>query len=230
MDSTFRDPALEEFDTSRLLANAREQAAKRRYEDFMIVDVDAHHYESDSYNEITEFIEDPIFRIEARTQSWGRTGVAQPEGNFQNMGGRITRVFQRGNEKVPPSSQHRDIIVTRRWMDAMGIDLICLFPTPMLALGMAPRADAEGPRIRSMLYLPFNHPEGCIKMVEDFADKKGVIGFMVTAPRHRGVFDNCYMRLYSMLEERGLPLAFHGGFSWQEPSFSIANKFIVVHA
>ena len=73
----------------------------------------------------------------------------------------------------------------------------------------------EEPRIRSMLYLPFNHPEGCIKMVEDFADKKGVIGFMVTAPRHRGVFDNCYMRLYSMLEERGLPLAFHGGFSWR---------------
>src|SRR3984885_3231911 len=248
MDSTFRDPALEEFDTSRLLANAREQAAKRRYEDFMIVDVDAHHYESDSYNEITEFIEDPIFRNEARTQSWGRTGVAQPEGNYQNMGGRITRVFQRGAEKVPPGSQHRDIIVTRRWMDAMGIDLICLFPTPMLALGMSPRADAEvqlaraynrwlcdkvlahEPRIKSMLYLPFNHPEGAVKMVEDFADRKGVIGFMVTAPRHRGVFDNCYMRLYSMLEERGLPLAFHGGFSWQEPSFSIANKFIVVHA
>ena len=247
MDATFRDPALEEFDTARLLANAREQAAKRRYEDFMIVDVDAHHYETSSYTEITEFIEDPVFRNEARTQGWGRTGVAQPEANYQNMGGRITRIFQRGREKVP-SAPHRDITLTKRWMDAMGIDVICLFPTPMLTLGMHPGPDAEvqlaraynrwlaekvlaeEPRIRSMLYLPFNHPEGCLKMVEDFADKKGVIGFMVTSPRHRGVFDNCYMKLYAMLEERGLPLAFHGGFSWAEQNFNLANRFIVVHA
>jgi len=247
MDSLVRDPALETFDTSRLLANAREQAAKRRYEDFMIIDVDAHHYENESYAEITDFIEDPVFRNEARMQGFGRTGVAQPEANYQNMGGRITRIFQRGAEKVP-GGPHRDITLTKRWMDAMGVDVICLFPTPMLTLGMNPRPDAEvqlaraynrwlcdkvivsEPRIRSMLYLPFNHPEGSIKMVEDFADKPGVIGFMVTAPRERGVFDNAYMRLYAMLEERGLPLAFHGGFSWAEQSFKLANRFIVVHA
>jgi uncharacterized protein len=247
MDSTFRDPALEEFDTSRLLANAREQAAKRRYEDFMIVDVDAHHYENESYAEITEYIEDPVFRTEARAQGWGRTGVATTDANYQNLAGRITRIRNRAQEKTPDGS-HRDITLTKRWMDAMGVDVICLFPTPMLSLGMIPRADAEvqlaraynrwlcdkviagEPRIRSMLYLPFNHPEGSIKMVEDFADKPGVIGFMVTAPRERGVFDNAYMRLYAMLEERGLPLAFHGGFSWQEQSFRLANRFIVVHA
>ena len=247
MDSTFRDPALEEFDTTRLLANAHEQAVKRRYEDFMIVDVDAHHYENESHTEITEFIEDPVFRNETRSQGWGRRGVADPDANYQNMGGRITRIFQRGKEKTP-AGDFRDIALTKRWMDAMGIDVICLFPTPMLTLGMSPRPDSEvqlaraynrwlcdkvlahEPRIRSMLYLPFNHPEGSIKMIEDFADRKGVIGFMVTAPRHRGVFDNCYMRVYEMLQERGLPLAFHGGFSWQEPAFSLANRFIVVHA
>jgi uncharacterized protein len=247
MDSLVRDPALETFDTGRLLANAKEQAAKRKYEDFMIVDVDAHHYENESYTEITEFIEDPVFRNEARMQGFGRTGVMQPEANYQNMGGRITRIFQRGAEKVA-GAPHRDITLTKRWMDAMGVDVICLFPTPMLTLGMNPRPDAEvqlaraynrwlcekvlaqEPRIRSMLYLPFNHPEGSIKMVEDFADKPGVIGFMVTSPRERGVFDNAYMRLYAMLEERGLPLAFHGGFSWAEQSFKLANRFIVVHA
>ncbi len=247
MDSLVRDPALETFDTNRLLANAKEQAAKRKYEDFMIVDVDAHHYESESYGEIIEFIDDPVFRNEARMQGMGRTGLMQPEANYQNMGGRITRIFQRGVEKVP-GAPHRDITLTRRWMDALGVDLICLFPTPMLTLGMNPRPDAEvqlaraynrwlcdtvlakEPRIRSMLYLPFNHPEGSIKMVEDFADKPGVIGFMVTSPRERGVFDNAYMRLYAMLEERGLPLAFHGGFSWAEQSFKLANRFIVVHA
>jgi len=246
-DATFRDPSLEEFDTARLLANAREQATKRRYEDFMIIDVDAHHYENESYAEITDFIEDPVFRNEARMQGYGRGGVATADANYQNMGGRITRIFQRGKEKVPPGS-HRDIQLTKRWMDALGVDLICLFPTPMLTLGMNPRPDSEvqlsraynrwlcdtvlahEPRIRSMLYLPFNHPEGSIKMIEDFADRKGVIGFMVTSPREKGVFDNAYMRLYAMLEERGLPLAFHGGFSWQEQSFRLANRFIVVHA
>jgi uncharacterized protein len=248
MDSSFRDPALEEFDTTRLLANAREQAAKRRYDEFMIVDVDAHHYENESYTEITEFIEDPVFRNEARTQGFGgRRGVSDPDANYQNLGGRISRVRRRAQEKTPPG-QNRDIALTLRWMDALGVDVICLFPTPMLSLGMSPRPDSEvqlaraynrwlcdtvlahEPRIRSMLYLPFNHPEGAIKMVEDFGDKPGVIGFMVTAPRERGVFDNAYMKLYAMLEERGLPLAFHGGFSWQEQSFKLANRFIVVHA
>ncbi|MGH7090842.1 MAG: amidohydrolase family protein, partial [Stellaceae bacterium] len=247
MDSTFRDPSLEEFNTTALLANAREQALKRRYEDFMIVDADAHHYETESVEEIIPYIEDPVFRNEVRIQGWGRLGVTSENANYQNLGGRITRVRHRGKEKVPVGT-HRDITLTRRWMDAMGVDMICLFPTPMLALGMIPRPDNElqlaraynrwlcdtvldaEPRIRSMLYLPFNHPEGCLKMVEDFGSRKGVIGFMVTAPRERGVFDNCYMKLYAMLEERGLPLAFHGGFSWGEQSFKLANRFIVVHA
>jgi hypothetical protein len=43
------DPAREQFDTRSLLAHARQQAEDRKYEDFMIIDVDAHHYESSSY-------------------------------------------------------------------------------------------------------------------------------------------------------------------------------------
>ncbi len=246
-DTSFRDPALEQFDTARQLANAAEQAAKRRYEDFMIVDVDAHHYENESYSEITEYIEDPVFRGEVRWQGWGRLGVTSPDASYQNLSGRIARVRRRLDEQTPPSP-HRDITLTKRWMDAIGVDVICLFPTPMLTLGTSPRPDVEvqlaraynrwlidkllrhEPRIRSMLYLPFNDPEASLKMVKDFADQPGVIGFMVTAPRDRGVFDNAYMPLYATLEERGLPLAIHGGFSWQEQSFKLANRFIVVHA
>ena len=36
-----------------------------------------------------------------------------------------------------------------------------------------------------MLYLPFNDPEAATRWCKDFGDKKGVIGFMVTAPRYR---------------------------------------------
>ncbi len=39
--------------------------------------------------------------------------------------------------RVPPSP-HRDITLTERWMDAMGIDVAVLFPTPMLNLSNCP--------------------------------------------------------------------------------------------
>jgi predicted TIM-barrel fold metal-dependent hydrolase len=38
------------------------------------------------------------------------------------------------------------------------------------------------------------------------------------------------MRLYSMIEESGKPLAFHSGFNWSDPSFSQLNRFISMHA
>ena len=44
--SDFRRMAVEEFDTTKLLAHASKQAAERGYKNFPIVDVDSHHYES----------------------------------------------------------------------------------------------------------------------------------------------------------------------------------------
>ncbi|MDB5650317.1 MAG: TIM-barrel fold metal-dependent hydrolase, partial [Hyphomicrobiales bacterium] len=40
------------FSSSDSLAKAAEQARKRNYQDFLIVDVDSHHYESESYAEV----------------------------------------------------------------------------------------------------------------------------------------------------------------------------------
>jgi predicted TIM-barrel fold metal-dependent hydrolase len=65
--------------------------------------------------------------------------------------------------------------------------------------------------------------------VEEFAGKPGVIGFMVTSARNKPVHHNDYMRLYATLQERGLPIAFHGGYSWQEPAMAQFNRFIGVH-
>ena len=48
LTSGLRDPSVEEFDTRTLLKKAAQQANKRHYEDFLIVDVDAHHYETES--------------------------------------------------------------------------------------------------------------------------------------------------------------------------------------
>jgi predicted TIM-barrel fold metal-dependent hydrolase len=67
-------------------------------------------------------------------------------------------------------------------------------------------------------------------MVQDFGDKKGVIGFMVTSVRHKPVHDNDYMKTYALIEEMGLPLGFHSGFNWDDPMFRTSNRFIAVHA
>jgi uncharacterized protein len=248
---SFRDLSIAETDTKTLLAHATEQGIQRRYEDFLIVDVDGHHYEVSSFAQICDYIEDPVMRDQAKYQGFGIGGItsATGGGGYQNLLGRVTRrTSGNPNEKTPPSP-HRDVTLTKRWMDALGIDIVCLFPTPMLTLGLTPRPEVENalaraynrwlvetvlqqePRIRSTLYLPLNDPEGTYKMVKDFAGKKGVIGFTIVSPRYKAVYDNAYMKTYALLEEAGLPLVFHGAYAWGgDKSLELCNKFMAVHA
>jgi uncharacterized protein len=253
VDLGLRDPAVEEFDTRTLLREASRQARQRKYEDFLIVDCDAHHYETEHYRAITEYIEDPVIRhraqggFNAHKKTGNRPTIFAGQPGNQDMSGRITRYGTRPNEKVP-ATPHRDLTLTLRWMDAMGTDMVCLFPTPMLQLGLHPEVAIEvawaraynrwlvetilsqEPRIKSMLYLPFNDPDATYQMVKDFGDKPGVIGFMVTSARYKPVYDNAYMKTYALLEELGLPLSFHAGYSWTDQAISVSNRFIAAHA
>ena len=77
--NNFRDLAAAEFDTTTLLAHAADQAIERRYEDFCIVDVDCHHYETEAFNEILQYMEDPVIRHEAKYQGTARGGIASAE-------------------------------------------------------------------------------------------------------------------------------------------------------
>ena len=140
--TNFRDLAVEEFDTTTLLEHAAQQAIDRRYEDFLIVDVDSHHYETESIAEIAEYMDDPVMRHETKYKGMSRGGITSPDGSYQEIGGRITRYPGRRREKVPPSP-HRDVTLMRRWMDAMGVDIACMFPTPMLNLAACPRVEVE---------------------------------------------------------------------------------------
>ncbi len=247
---SFRDLAVAETDTKTLLAHATQQGIQRRYEDFLIVDVDGHHYENMSYAEIIDYIEDPVMRAQVKYQGYGSGGIASATsgGGYQNLGGRVTRNPRVNAEPTPPSP-HRDITLTKRWMDAMGIDVVCLFPTPMLTLGLTPRPEIEvalsrayngwfcdkvlaaEPRIRSTLYLPINDPEASYKMVKDFAGRKGVVGFTIVSPHYKAIYDNAYIKTYALLEEAGLPLVFHGAYAWGgDQSLQLCNKFMAVHA
>src|SRR5262249_62159088 len=61
---------------------------------------------------------------------------------YQDMGGRVMRYAARGMEKTEAGVQ-RDIALTRRWMDAIGVDVAVMFPTPMLQLGLHPQVEVE---------------------------------------------------------------------------------------
>ena len=212
-----RRVSVDELNTTRLLAHARKQAVQRKFDDMLIVDVDAHHYENENYNEILPFMENDVFKqwtMGGRAQTDRGAIVPTNAGFIQDMGGRVTRYPLRRSEKTEPG-KHRDVQLGERWMDAMSVDYSCLFPTGMLNIGMHPQKEMEvdlcwaynrwltekvlpesDGRMYSMLCLPFSDPAACVRHVETFGDRKGVTGFMVTTVRHLQVNDNAYMKLY----------------------------------
>ena len=237
----------EHFDTSDLLAHAAKQAEERELNKLLVIDVDSHHYEFDHWNEIAKYIDNKVIKHIATVLPTPSTILNAPP-MYQEMGDRIPRRIHRKLEKTN-EGKHREIDITLRYMDAMGIDYNVLFPSPMLNLGLHPLAEievemsraynrwlvenilAEEPRIMSLLYLPFNDPEESLKIVEEFGDKPGVHGFMVVSTHLKPVHDKSYMKLYAALEERGLSLAFHASYSWDaETSSRQMNKFLSVHA
>ena len=136
---------VDEFDSGKMLAHAARQAKQRGYEKFPIVDVDSHHYELESFNEILEYMPDPVMKQLAQMANSGNSkgvGVMPGGVGYQDMGGRVTRYPLRRIEKPEPGV-HRDVSLTRRWMDAMGVDIAVLFPSPMLQLGLHPQVEAE---------------------------------------------------------------------------------------
>ena len=239
---------------ARRFGNAARQAAARGFDRFTIVDADAHHYETESWAEIVQYIEDPIIRYEATGGGSmaivGGTALLIGGIGNQDISGRLLRQPLRKLEAPELEGAERETLIVRRAMEAMGIDYQVVFPTPMLSLGLHPvtgvevaiarayarwigeRVLASNPQLKSMLYLPFNDPQASLRLVEDFGDMPGVVGFMVTGTRFRAVHSNAYAPLYRALEERGMPIGFHGGYRWQggDRSMESLNKFLSVHA
>jgi predicted TIM-barrel fold metal-dependent hydrolase len=238
--------------TSDQLAHAREGARKRGLQDWLVVDVDSHHVETVSWSQLVQYIEDPVIRHQAILASQkvegGTYGLnGEPGLKYQDVGGRIPH--QSGlRETVDDKSVHRDVTLSRRAMDSFGIDYQVLFPTPMLTLGMHPQPEMEvylgraynrwlidhvlsvDDRIKTLAYLPFSIPEEAERTIEEFTGKPGVLGFCVTSTRYKAVHHNDYMRVYAMLQERGLPIAFHAAYHWEDPSLATINRFLGMHA
>lgn len=245
-----RRVTVDELNTTKLLAHASEQARQRKYEDMLIVDCDAHHYENENMADILPYMENDVLRqLTMSGRSKGRHSIVPSQIGYQDMGGRVTRYPLRSSEKTEPG-RLRDLVLGDRWMDAMGVDYSCLFPTGMLNVGLHPQVEMEvdlcwaynrwltehvlpesGGRMYSMLSLPFNDPDAALRQVEAFGDRPGVKGFMVTTVRSKTpVHANAYMKVYRAMEERDLGIAFHSGPNWGEPFFQSCNRFLSVHA
>ena len=245
-----RRVTVDELNTTQLLRHARKQAVQRNLDDMLIVDVDAHHYESENYSEFLEYMENDVLKqLTLSGRAKNRQAIVPSGVGYQDMGGRVTRYPMRGSEKTE-AGVLRDVQLGHRWMDAMSVDYSCLFPTGMLNIGLHPQKEMEhelcwsynrwltekvlpesGGRFYSMLSLPFGDPEQALRQVETFGDRKHVGGFMVTTVRSDvAVNDNAYMKVYRAIEERGLVLSFHSGPNWGEPIFKSCNRFLSVHA
>ena len=123
-------------------------------------------------------------------------------------------------EKVEDTGVHRDVALSLRAMDAMGIDVQVTFPTTLLGMGMSPlpegeaqmayaydrwmveRFCSESNRLYFLPYLPLRNVEMCLRIVREFAGKPGVAGFMVTSIRYEPVHDNAFMELYARSRRR----------------------------
>jgi predicted TIM-barrel fold metal-dependent hydrolase len=256
--STARDHTVQQIttrtDSREILANAHRDIARLHLDDYFIVDVDAHHVEFDSWSEILDHLENPVLKHNAKsmTQNWPNAKQLafsnHPVGlTFQDVFGRIPHQAELG-EHVEKTDEHRDLTLVRRAMDSMGIQMQVVFPQPMLEMGLHPEPDIvtamtfaynrwftktilpREKRVKTLLSLPFHDPEASLKMIKEFGETPGVVGFMITSQRHAGVHKNMFMRIYRELEERGLPLAFHAGPTWGDTMTSTMNRFLSVHS
>lgn len=230
------------------LDHAELEAKKRGLYDFPIFDADAH-YMVTPLEKIAEFLKEPWRDRLQKAPIVAAFNTIPRDLGDRTIADRMKTIphFRRypkpENEKLP-----KEIYPLLESSRKMAIDYSLVFPTDLLALGLHPQSDLEvaiafgyaywmtekilpcSEALKTMLYLPFSDPQACIRLVKEFAGKKGVVGFMVTSTRYQPVHHNSYMPLYKLLEGKGLPLGFHTVSNWMERPFQQFNRFLSAHA
>ncbi len=257
--STTADVRRREFQTIEepvrpegILANAAREALRHKLSDYFVVDCDAHHYEGLTLANLVPFVDHPTIR--RRLESYLKRSATGRSGNFlptvignQEVAGRLRRYYT-APEGAGDGGVPAEVARFRYAMRQMGADYALMYPTNMLHIGMHPEVEVEvavtwayarwmtecvlpcDSSIKTLLLLPFNDDAASLRMVEEFSERPGVVGFMVSSLREQPVHHNKYMKVYAALEERGMPLAFHGVTDWQHPTQRLFNRFLSVHA
>jgi predicted TIM-barrel fold metal-dependent hydrolase len=238
-------------DSYEILARAARQAAERGLDKYFIVDADSHIGDGLAWAEVLKFVENETVR-DAAMFFGGGTGRSAflndtPGLQHQHAGGRIPHGAHL-REPIADKSVPREVALSRKAMDCMALDYQVFFPSALLFLGMHPQREIEAelataynrwivehvlphePRMKAMLYLPFNTPDAAEATVKRFLGAPGVVGFLVTSTRYQPVHANEYMRLYAMLEEAGMPIGFHAHHNWHNEYTRHLNRFLSMHA
>jgi predicted TIM-barrel fold metal-dependent hydrolase len=238
-------------DSYEILARATRQAAERGLDNYFIVDADSHIGDGLAWAEVLKFVENETVR-DAAMFFGGGTGRSAflndtPGLQHQHAGGRIPHGAHL-REPIADKSVPREVALSRKAMDCMALDYQIFFPSALLFLGMHPQREIEAelataynrwivehvlphePRMKAMLYLPFNTPDAAEATVKRFLGAPGVVGFLVTSSRYQPVHANEYMRLYAMLEEAGMPIGFHAHHNWHNEYTRPLNRFLSMHA
>ena len=238
-------------DSYEILARATRQAAERGLDKYFIVDADSHIGDGLAWAEVLKFVENETVR-DAAMFFGGGTGRSAflndtPGLQHQHVGGRIPHGAHL-REPIADKSVPREVALSRKAMDCMALDYQIFFPSALLFLGMHPQREIEAelataynrwiveqvlphePRMKAMLYLPFNTPEAAEATVKRFLGAPGVVGFLVTSTRYQPVHANEYMRLYAMLEEADMPIGFHAHHNWHNEYTRHLNRFLSMHA
>jgi uncharacterized protein len=238
------------------LVNAERESRRRGLFDIPIVDCDSHCYETSSIHEIVGYMENPNIRrsFEVSSAEFIQATVLPQNLGERTVGGRLKIGGGTDAEtgvhplETPAGDLHPVAATTLRSMNTMGIDYTILFPTPMLNLGIHPDQDVQNDlawafnrwlledvlscddRLLTMPYLPIGDPDRCVRFIEAFGDRPGVLGFMVTCLQYQPLHRNSYMKVFGALNERSLPLAFHSAPNWVERPFTVLGRFLGAHA
>lgn len=238
---------------AELLRNAARETRASGMHDYFVVDADFHLNEASAWREMLGYLDDEVLHRFLNAGGKGRAWLPAmvANGGIQDVAGRIKpqRVrdaeLDAGDESTGAERLVAQIAETR---EAMGTSYVLMFPTEFLNLGTNPFPDFEvelarayarwmtenvlerDPRVLTLLYLPLSQPEACVELVEEFGDRQGVVGFMVTSVRNRRLYERPYMRLYAALEERSLVLGFHTAFDYYAAgSTEQLNRFLSIH-
>lgn len=235
------------------LANASRQAQERKFSEILIVDTDAHHMETTNapWRDVCKYIEDDTVRLRvdnamALRPNRGAPGSMIPDNlGDRHLGGRIQRLGLRPTDIH--DGEFGEAASVKRAVESMGIDYTILFPTQLINIGVLPEIDVQvhtmwayarwlteellpaEPTIKTMVCLPFNDPDACLRMVREFGERPGVLGFVIGGTFHQPVHSKKYLRVYAEIEALGKPIAFHSAYNWRDRLTEQFNKFLSAH-
>ena len=102
----FHRMSVDTFETEKVLLNASRQRDRRKFDDVLIVDVDAHHYESESMNEIIDYMEDPVLKQLAKSSNQvGQRGIVAMDVSDCERGHSAMKLILRSRKAVAQASR-----------------------------------------------------------------------------------------------------------------------------